>query len=86
MFKVIRRNESLDLSQNGSTQRFTRLHAAPTLTVPRLNTTVFPRSMSYIGPNEWNGVPVPVRSLTDLVSFWKMRQRIDLEFMSLTYI
>lgn len=85
MFKTSRRMVSEN--PTWSTQRSTRLNAAPTLPMVKPNTSVFLCSMSYVGPNEWNGLPVHITQMTALDSFKKViRQRIDSEFALMTSI
>lgn len=87
MFKISRRAVSGNTSLLVTSQRTTRLNAAPVLDIVRPNTSVFLRSKSYVGPNQWNSLPAQIRFLTDVDCFKKyVRQRIDQEFLSLTSI
>lgn len=56
---------------NNNMRSLTRLTSCPTFTVPKPKSSVFLRSISYLGPKEWHALPAPIWQLSDLDAFKK---------------
>lgn len=90
MFKKIRRirgNLANFDTEIAATRPRTSSHAGPVLPIPRPYSSIFRRSVSYMGPSEWLQLPSEIRSITDLGLFKnQVRRIVDTEFLGLTRI
>lgn len=65
----------------------TRLMSGPSLPVPRPFSSVFLRSISYVGPIEWQKLPAQIRSIGDLAQFKRcIKHMINTEFDGMSNI
>lgn len=77
----------LSTTENISVGSQTRMNSGPELPVPRPFSSVFHRSIAYVGPAEWAKLPPARRSIADLDQFKRhARLIVDEEFVHLTRI
>lgn len=62
--------ESKNISLLSLTDVHTRIRNGPLFKVPKPNSERFKRSISYLGPTEWNKLPIKIRIIEDKCTFY----------------